>query len=86
MCGGRTGQLHGKLESIIDSVMCVEQCGVERKGVVREGGGGPSPARHISHYLPITAPTDQAYLSPDDSPMPMSHFKFLLKRETINVI
>ena len=58
-CAG-TGQLYsGKLESIILTVMCVElssECGVERKGVVGEGGGSPSsPALHISPYLPITS-------------------------------
>ena len=57
VCGGRSGQLYyGKLESIIDSNVCRagELCGVERKGEVR-GGGYPSPAIHISPYLPITS-------------------------------
>lgn len=57
MCAGRTaGQLCGKLESIIDSNVCSE-CGVERKGVWREGEGGGSlySAIHISPYLPITS-------------------------------
>ena len=56
VCGGRYGQLYGKLESIIDSNVCRagELCGVERKG---EGGWGgyPIPAIHISPYLPITS-------------------------------
>ena len=57
VCAGRTaGQLYGKLESIIDSNVCSE-CGVERKGVWREGEGGGSlySAIHISPYLPITS-------------------------------